>query len=95
MWNGQLWSNYARGFGPFPRTAEVRGTTLKTLKMRDRQLAYGLRSKRAGEGFEKWKGPLPGKKRPLRDYSCSFRAFLRLRLRAKASLVRRFSPGFR
>ena len=47
MWNGQLWSNYARGFGPFPRTAEVRGTTLKTLKMRDRQqlMAFGARER--------------------------------------------------
>jgi len=47
MWNGQLWSNYAPGFGPFPRTAEVRGTTLKTLKMRDRQqlMAFGARER--------------------------------------------------
>ena len=29
------------------------------------------------------------------DYSCSFRAFFRLRLRAKASLTRFFSPGFK
>ena len=33
--------------------------------------------------------------RPLVFYSCSFRAFFRLRLRAKASLTRFFSPGFR
>jgi hypothetical protein len=29
------------------------------------------------------------------NQSCSFRAFLRLRLRAKASFTRFFSPGFR
>ena len=29
------------------------------------------------------------------NYSISERRFLRLRLRARASLVRRFSPGFR
>ncbi len=35
-------------------------------------------------------------RRPLRlIYSCSFRAFFRLRLRAKASFTRFFSPGFR
>jgi len=31
----------------------------------------------------------------LRNYSCSLRAFLRFRLRAKAAFTRRFSPGFR
>ena len=32
---------------------------------------------------------------PHRFYSCSLRAFLRLRLRASASFTRFFSPGFR
>jgi len=43
---------------------------------------------------EKGKGPHYNA-RPSCCYSCSFRAFFRLRLRAKASFTRFFSPGFK
>ena len=36
-----------------------------------------------------------GEGQPSDHQSCSLRAFLRLRLRARASLTRFFSPGFR
>ena len=42
----------------------------------------------------KGKGAVPDEQ-PWECQSCSFLAFLRLRLRAKASLTRFFSPGFR
>jgi hypothetical protein len=40
-------------------------------------------------------GSPPPRQRPIGCQSCSLRAFLRLRFRAKASLTRFFSPGFR
>jgi hypothetical protein len=43
----------------------------------------------------KGKRPPTTGERPDFDQSCSFRAFFRLRLRAKASFTRFFSPGFR
>jgi len=46
------------------------------------------------ERHEKGKGPLLAGG-PVCCYSCSFRAFFRLRFRAKASFTRLFSPGFK
>jgi hypothetical protein len=45
-------------------------------------------------GEEQWAAALRGGG-PIGCQSCSLRAFLRLRLRARASLTRFFSPGFR
>ena len=68
-----------------------------SLQMRDqlRKFPVGIVARVLKNAIQKREGGRSREERPNDNYSCSLRAFFRLRLRASASFTRFFSPGFR
>ena len=81
----------APGLGPTcPERAWITAYTRKTARFTMSDNNFRKTERRAPPAWAAL-----GRGRPRDRYSCSFRAFLRLRLRARASFTRFLSPGFR
>ena len=89
-------SRYAPPLKCTPDSAHLRVTQVTQLTdAPESELGRVERIRNLSTHVGKNTGPPPGGGGPIGCQSCSLRAFLRLRLRARASLTRFFSPGFR